>query len=80
MGRSAPWFDHWDAAYRYGDLYERILQRPLVTPEKKKAHAIDKDGLVKASASRAVSYRKTWSTNSHVQYNEQISNQAIAPI
>jgi len=80
MGRSAPWFDHWETTYRYVDLYERILQRPLVTPEEEKTRAIDRDGLTKASDSQAVFYRKVWSINSHVPYNEQISTPAMAPI
>jgi len=79
-GRNAPWFDHWEMTYRYVDLYERILQRPLVTPEEEKTRTIKKNGLTKTSDSQAVSYPKAWSTNPHVQYNEQISNQAIAPM
>ena len=80
MGRNAPWFNHWDAAYRYMDLYERILQRPLVTAAKKKARAINRNDHTKASDSQAVSYRKAWSTNPHVRYNEQIPDQAMAPM
>jgi len=80
MGRNAPWFNHWEMTYRYVDLYERILQRPLVTPEEEKNCTIKKKGLTKTSDSQAVSYSKAWSTNPHVLYNEQISNQAIAPI
>jgi starch synthase len=80
LRRSAPSFNHCAMAYHYVELYERILQRPLVTPEKKKAHAIDKNGLTKASASQAVSYPEAWSTNPHVLYNEQVPNQAIAPV
>jgi starch synthase/alpha-amylase len=80
MGRGAPAFNHCQTAYRYVDLYERILQRPLMTPEKKKARAINKDGHIKASDGQAVSYPKAWSTNSHVLYNKQIATPAIAPI
>jgi len=80
MGRNAPWFNHWEMTYRYVDLYERILQRPLVTPEEEKTRTIKKNGLTETSDSQAVSYPKAWSTNPHVLYNEQISNQAIAPI
>ena len=80
MGRGAPWFNHWDAAYRYMDLYERILQRPLVTAAKKKARAINRNDHTKASDSQAVYYRKAWSTNPHVRYNEQIPDQAMAPM
>ena len=83
MGRGAPWFNHWDAAYRYMDLYERILQRPRVTAAKKKARAMNKDGLITASDGQATSYRKAPSANSHVShllYNKQISTPAMAPI
>jgi hypothetical protein len=80
MGRSAPWFDHWETTYRYVDLYERILQRPLVAPEEEKTRTINKHGLTKASDSQAVSYRKAWRTNPHVLPNEQIPNEAMAPI
>jgi len=80
IGRSAPWFNHWETTYRYVDLYERILQRPLVTPEEEKTHTANKNGLTKASDSQAIPYRKAWRANSHVFYNEQISTPAIAPI
>ena len=80
MGRSTPWFDHWETTYHYVDLYEKILQRPLVAPEEEKAPTINKNGLTKASDSQTVSYRKAWSTNPHVLSNEQIPNQAMAPM
>ena len=80
MGRNALAINHWETVYHYVGLYEKILQRPLVTAAKKKKRTIKKNGLAKASDSQAVSYQKAWSTNPHVLYNEQISNQAIAPI
>ena len=80
LGRSANWFDHWQRTYHYVDLYERILQRPLVTAEEEKTRTIKKNGLTKTSDSQAVSYPKAWRTNPHLLYNEQISNQAIASI
>ena len=80
MGQRAPAINHREIVYRYVNLFERILQRPLVTPEEEKTRKIKKNGLTKTSDSQAVSYPKAWSTNPHVQYNEQISNQAIAPI
>ena len=80
MGRSTPWFEHWETTYHYVDLYERILKRPLVAPEEEKAPTMNKNGLTKASDSQAVSYRKAWSTNPHVLYNEQIPDQAMAPM
>ncbi len=80
VGRSAPWFNHWETTYRYLDLYERILQRPLVTPEEEKIRTINKNGLAKASDSQAIPYRKAWSTDAAVFYNEQISTPAVAPL
>ena len=80
MGRNAPWFNHWETTYRYADLYERILQRPLVTPEEEKTRTIKKNSPTKASDNQAVFYPKAWTTNPYVLYNEQIPNQAIAPI
>ena len=80
MGRSTPWFDHWETTYHYVDLYEKILQRPLVASEEEKAPTINKNDLTKASDSQTVSYRKAWSTNPHVLSNEQIPNQAMAPM
>jgi starch synthase/alpha-amylase len=80
MGRNAPWFDHWETTSHYVNLYERILQRPLVAPEEEKTTTINKNGLTKASDSQAVSYQKAWGTNPHVLSNEQITSQAMAPI
>ena len=80
MGRNVPWIDHWETTYHYVDLYARILQRPLVTAEKKKACAMTKNGLTIASGSQALSYRKAWRTHPHVLSNEQIPNQTMAPM
>ena len=78
--RSAPSDYPCETSYRYVDLYERILKRPLVTPEKKKVRAINKYGLIKASDSQAIPYRKARSANAHVFYNEQIATPANAPL
>ena len=80
MGLSVPAFYHRETAYRYVDLYERILLRPLVTTEERKAHETNKNGLTKASDRQAIPYRKLRGVSSHVIYNEQISTPAIAPI
>ena len=80
MGQSAPWFDHWDAAYRYVDLYEKMLQRPLVTPEKKKAHAIMKKSHTRISDGQAIPYQKARSTQSDRIPHERISTPAMVPI
>jgi starch synthase/alpha-amylase len=78
IGRSVTSFNHYETACRYLDLYGRILQRPLVTPEEEKVPTISKNGLTKASDSQTVSYQKAWRTNPLAPYNEQIPNQAIA--
>ena len=80
IGRSVTSFNHYEMACRYLNLYERILQRPLVIPEKEKARAINENGLTKETDGQAVSYRKARSVNSHALYNEQISAPAMAPI
>ncbi len=79
-GRNALWFNHWEMTYRYVNLYERILQRPLVTPEEEKTRAINENALTKETDAQAISYRKARSVNSQVLYNEQISTPAMAPI
>mgnify|MGYP001815986776 FL=1 len=80
MGQSAPWFNHGAMAHRYVDLYERILKRPLVIPEKETAGAINENGLTKASDGQTVSYRKERNTNSHVLFNERTPTPAMAPM
>ena len=80
MGRSTPWFDHWETTYHYVDLYEKILQQPLVAPEEEKAPTINKNGLTKVSDSQAVRYRKAWSVNTSVFHNEQIATPAVAAL
>jgi starch synthase/alpha-amylase len=80
MRRSVPSYNHWDAAYRYVNMYERILQRPLVTPEKKKIHAIDKDDHTEIPDSQTVSSRKARSTQSDQFPNERVSTPAMARI
>jgi starch synthase/alpha-amylase len=80
VGRSAPWFNHWETTYSYLDLYERILQRPLVTPEEKKNRTINKNNLAKASDSQASPYRKSWSANTAIFSNKQVSTPAVAPL
>jgi len=62
------------------DLYEKILQRPLTTPEKNEACAINKNGLTKVSDSQSVSCQKAPFADSHISYNEQSSTPAMAPI
>jgi len=67
-------------AQRYIDLYETILQRPLVTLENKKIPSINKNNRKKASGVQAIPYRKARSTQSYPLPNERISTPAMAPI
>jgi len=78
--RSPPLFNHFEKAYRYVDLYERILQRPLITPEKKKVRAKNEDGPAKSTDNQAIPYRIERSADSQVFYSEQISTPAMAPV
>jgi starch synthase/alpha-amylase len=80
LRRSAPSFNHCAMAYRYVELYERILQRPLVTPEKKMARTINRNGHTNGSGLQANPYGKESNTNSYALSNEQISTPAMTPI
>jgi hypothetical protein len=73
-------FDDRSTAHRYIDLYETILQRPLVAPEPKKAPTIMKNGHTRISGDQAIPYRKTRSTQSDRIPNEWISTPALVPI
>ena len=64
----------------YIDLYETILQRPLVTLENKKVNPINKNNLTKASGDRATSYPKAHITKSYPLPNGRISPAAMAPL
>ncbi len=72
--------DNRTTAQRYIDLYETILQRPLVTSENKKVPSINKNYRTKASGVQAIPYRKPRSTQSFPLPNERISTPAMAPI
>lgn len=80
MGRHVNSFNNHEIAYRYVDLYERILQRPLVAPEPKKAPKIMKKGHTRISDDQAISYRRVRSTQPDRIPHERISTPAIAPI
>jgi starch synthase/alpha-amylase len=73
-------FDDRSTAQRYIDLYETILQRPLVALEPKKAPTIMKNGRTSISDGQAIPYRKTRSTQSDRIPTEWISTPAMAPI
>lgn len=78
--RIAPWFYHWEMTYRYLDLYESILQWPLVAPKPKKAPAITKNSHARIPDGQAIPYQKTRSTQSDRIPNERIPPPAMAPI
>jgi hypothetical protein len=73
-------FDDWSATQRYVDLYEALLQRPLVAPEPKKAPKIMKKGHTRISDDQAIPYRRVWSTQSDRIPHERISTPAMVPI
>jgi hypothetical protein len=73
-------FDDRSTAQRYIDLYETILQWPLVAPEPKKAPAIVKKSHTKIFDGPAMPYRKVRSTQSDRIPNERISTPAMVPI
>jgi len=72
--------DNRTAGKRYINLYETILQRPLVTSEKNKVIPIKKNSLTKASGVRADAYPKARHTRSNPVPNEPNSTPAMAPI
>jgi starch synthase len=63
----------------YIDLYETILQRPLVTSENKKVRLINKNNRAKASGNQTIPYPKPRRTKSYPLANERISTPAMAP-
>jgi len=62
------------------DLYETILQRPLVNSEKKKVWPINKNSGINISGVQAIPGRKTRSAKSYALTNAKISTVAVAPI
>ena len=64
----------------YLDLYETILQRPLVTPENKKVRSININSRAKASGDQAIDYPKARRTQSYPLPNERTSTPAIVPV
>jgi len=71
--------DDWTTAKCYIDLYETILQRPLVNKEKKKVRPINKNNRTKTSGVQTVPYPKAHSSKSYPIPNERISIPAVAP-
>lgn len=68
------------AAKCYIDLYETILQRPLVTSENEKVLPIYKNNHTKASSVQAIPYPRAYRTRSYALVKEQISTATLAPI
>ena len=64
----------------YLDLYEKILQRPLVTSETKKVWSIDKNNGINIPGIRAIPYRRVPGIKSHAFAKKQVSTVAMAPI
>ena len=71
--------DNRTAAKCYIDLYETILQRPLVALENKKVHPINKNSRTKASSIQAIAYPKARHTMSYPLPNKQNSTPAMVP-
>jgi starch synthase/alpha-amylase len=73
-------FDDRSAAQRYVDLYETILQRPLVAPESKKAPQLMKKSHTRIPDGQAIPFQKARSTQSDRNPHKRISTPAMAPI
>jgi len=71
--------ENWTTAKRYIDLYETMLQRPLVALESK-VHSINKNSLIKASGVRAITYPEARHTKSYPLPNQQNSIPAMVPV
>jgi starch synthase/alpha-amylase len=72
--------DNRTTAKCYIDLYETILQRPLVASENKKVHPINKNSRTEASGVQAIPYPTARRTKSYQLPNQRISTPAMAPI
>ena len=72
--------DNRTAGKCYIDLYETILQRPLVASENKKVRLINKNSRAKASGDQAIPYPKARRTQSYPLPNELTSTPAMVPV
>ncbi|MGB5746881.1 MAG: glycogen/starch synthase [Desulfobacterales bacterium] len=79
-GQSISSSDNRTAGKCYIDLYETILQRPLVASEKKKVWPINKNSGINISGVQAIPCRKTRSAKSYALTNGQISTPAMVPV
>jgi starch synthase/alpha-amylase len=73
-------FDNRTPVKCYIDLYETILQRPLVALEKEQVPPTNKNNRAKASGVEAASHRKERSKKSYALAMERISTITVAPI
>jgi hypothetical protein len=73
-------FDERSTAQRYIDLYETILQRPLVAPEPKKVPTIMKNDRTRISDGQAIPHRMAQSKQPDQIPNERISTPVMVPI
>jgi starch synthase/alpha-amylase len=70
--------ENWTTAKRYIDLYETMLQRPLVALESN-VHPINKNSHRKASGARAIAYPEARHTRSHPLSNKRNFTPAMVP-
>jgi len=75
-----PASDNRTAAKCYIDLYETILQQPLLAPEKKKVWPINKDSGLNISGIRVIPYRKAPRIKPYTHTSEKVATVAMAPI
>jgi starch synthase/alpha-amylase len=80
IGQGPFMFDERSTAQRYIDLYETILQRPLVSPQPKKSPKIVKERHTRISDGQSIPYQKARQTQSARIPNERILTPAMAPI
>jgi len=72
--------DNRTAATCYIDLYETILQQPLVAPAKKKVWSINKNSGINISGMRVIPHRKAPRIKPYTHTSEKVSTVAMAPI
>ena len=78
--QSIPPPDNRTTAKCYIELYQTILQRPVVTSQKIKVWPINKNSGINITGIRAVPYPKAPRIKSYTHTNEKIATVALAPI
>ena len=71
--------ENWTTAKRYIDLYETMLQRPLVALESN-VHPIKKNSHRKAAGARAIAYPEACHTKSYPLSNKQNATPGMLPL